>query len=75
MDSTNILMWMMGGQAALILFIWNRIEIRFTLLQETVTDIDRRLCRLEGAFASKDFRCRVIQEKFEELINRIDKKN
>lgn len=54
--------------AAMMLFLYNRIGARFQLIdarldkmdsrldkmQETITDIDRRLCRLEGAFHSKD---------------------
>jgi predicted nuclease with TOPRIM domain len=31
-----------------------KIDIRFDKLDEKVTDIDRRLCRLEGAFSSKE---------------------
>jgi hypothetical protein len=31
-------------------------------LDEKVTDIDRRLCRLEGAFSSKDC-CRIQDER------------
>jgi hypothetical protein len=35
----------------------NKAEMNSKLdkMQETITDIDRRLCRLEGAFASKDY--------------------
>ncbi len=35
-------------------------EKRFDSIDEKLTDIDRRLCRLEGAFASKD--CCMIKE-------------
>lgn len=40
----------------------NKAEINAKLdkMQETITDIDRRLCRLEGAFASKD--CCMIKD-------------
>ena len=36
------------------------LEEKIDKMQETVTDIDRRLCRLEGAFASKD--CCMIKD-------------
>jgi len=51
------------------LFLWfngrmekkfDKIDQRFDKLDEKVTDIDRRLCRLEGAFASKD--CCMIKD-------------
>lgn len=35
---------------------------RIDKLDEKVTDIDRRICRLEGAFASKDC-CAAKEEK------------
>jgi hypothetical protein len=63
--------WVLGGafglQFALLLIIWNsihkkfdKVDQRFDKLEEKVTDIDRRLCRLEGAFASKD--CCMIKD-------------
>ncbi len=36
-----------------------KFETRFDKLEEKVMDIDRRLCRLEGAFSSKD--CCVLK--------------
>lgn len=36
------------------------IDRRFDSVDEKITDIDRRLCRLEGAFASKD--CCMIKD-------------
>lgn len=39
---------------------FDKIDQRFDKLDEKVTDIDRRLCRLEGAFASKD--CCMIKD-------------
>lgn len=84
-QSIQVMIWMIGGMATLMLFVWARLEkrfeiidqrfqqveqrfnqmenifhVKFTLLQETVTDMDRRLCRLEGAFASKD--CCMIKD-------------
>lgn len=37
-----------------------KLSNRIDKLDEKVTDIDRRLCRLEGAFASKD--CCMIKD-------------
>ena len=37
------------------------VNARLDKLDQTVTDIDRRLCRLEGAFASKD--CCMIKDE------------
>ena len=36
------------------------VEIRIDKLDEKITDIDLRLCRLEGAFSSKD--CCMIKD-------------
>lgn len=48
----------MGG---MIWFLYHRMEKRFDKIdqrldkmQDAINDIDRRLCRLEGAFQSKD---------------------
>jgi hypothetical protein len=37
-----------------------KINIKIDKLDEKLTDVDRRLCRLEGAFASKD--CCMIKD-------------
>jgi len=39
---------------------FDKIDQRFDRLEEKVEDIDRRLCRLEGAFSAKE--CCVIKE-------------
>lgn len=39
----------------------DKIENRIEKLDEKMTDIERRLCRLEGAFASKD--CCMIKDE------------
>ena len=38
----------------LMMMGFNRLEQRLDKMQETITDIDRRLCRLEGAFQAKE---------------------
>lgn len=40
--------------------IEEKLSIKIDKLDEKLTDIDRRLCRLEGAFASKD--CCMIKD-------------
>ncbi len=59
MEKIDIILWAIGG-GFLIVFgslkmMWNEMTSRFDKLDEKVTDIDRRLCRLEGAFTSKEF--------------------
>lgn len=39
----------------------NHVDQRFDKVDEKITDIDRRLCRLEGAFSSKD--CCMIKDE------------
>jgi len=41
-------------------FRFEKVDQRFDKLDEKITDMDRRLCRLEGAFSSKD--CCMIKE-------------
>lgn len=52
---------------AMMWFMYQRLDAkiqainqRLDKMQETITDIDRRLCRLEGAFQSKD--CCMIKD-------------
>lgn len=33
---------------------FDKVDARFDKMDEKITDIDRRLCRLEGAFSSKE---------------------
>lgn len=40
--------------AAFFRVFYNRLGKKIDKLDEKITDIDRRLCRLEGAFSSKD---------------------
>lgn len=39
---------------------FEQVDRRFDKIEEKITDIDRRLCRLEGAFSSKD--CCMIKD-------------
>ena len=58
MSDIQILMWAMGGG---FLGTWVIIGIGFKILygdlkslREEIRDIDRRLCRIEGAMSNKD---------------------
>jgi hypothetical protein len=64
MEKIDIVLWVISGGFALMLIMWhnlnsriehveNSLGTRIDKLDEKVTDIDRRLCRLEGAFSSK----------------------
>jgi hypothetical protein len=66
MEKIDIVLWAIGGGFIIVLgtlkIIWNdikltRVELKEEIkdLGEKVTDIDRRLCRLEGAFGSREF--------------------
>jgi hypothetical protein len=34
---------------------FDKVDQRFDKLEEKVNDLDRRMCRMEGAFSSKEF--------------------
>ena len=60
-----------GFMGALLLVIWNRLEIidvklgtRIDKLSDKVDDIDRRICRIEGSLASQGH-CLFHQQKQE----------
>lgn len=59
MDFVTIII-LLGGVYLMNRNTVSHFDSKFDKLQETVTDIDRRLCRLEGAFASKD--CCMIKD-------------
>ena len=72
MDKLDILFWVLGTGFALVgslfLLIWNtfnhrfdRLECRIDKVDEKLTDVDRCLCRLEGAFSLKD--CCMIKDE------------
>lgn len=71
MDKIDMILWVMGTGFSFILgllvVIWSyiggrfdRVDNRIEKLDEKLMDVDRRLCRLEGAFSSKD--CCMIKE-------------
>ena len=71
MDKIDILLTVMVTGFVLVLslmlIMWNtmnnrfeKVDARFDKIEEKILDIDRRMCRLEGAFASKD--CCMIKE-------------
>lgn len=61
---TQLIIWIIGIQttflSGLIWIVWTSLGNRIDKLDEKITDIDRRLCRLEGAFSSKD--CCMIKD-------------
>ena len=61
MNDIQILMAMVTGLGIIMLILWkqvngrlDKVDVRFDKLDEKLTDVDRRLCRLEGAFSSKE---------------------
>ncbi len=74
MEKIDVVLWIIGAGFAinfgLMQFMWNGINKRIDAtdskidkLDEKLTDVDRRLCRLEGAFASKDC-CMIKDDKY-----------
>lgn len=66
MEHFEILIWIMtsgfGITFGIMIFMWKNLtsmilnlDRKVEKLDEKVMDIDRRLCRLEGAFSSKEF--------------------
>ncbi len=71
MEKIDLILWVITGGFGLMLVMWNGLNKRIDNLEyglnskidkldEKLTDVDRRLCRLEGAFSSKD--CCMIKE-------------
>jgi len=65
---TTLIVLGFGFQFALMRMMWVSINNRFDKMDgrmdktdEKITDIDRRLCRLEGAFSSKE--CCILNQK------------
>ncbi len=42
------------ANGAIVWFFYQRLDKKIDKMQDVILDIDRRLCRLEGAFQSKD---------------------
>lgn len=76
MDKIDLVLWVVGGgftiYFGILISMWGsinskidgldqRLSNKIDKLDEKVTDIDRRICRLEGAFASKD--CCMIKDE------------
>lgn len=66
MDKLDIILTVMiagfGLMMSLMLIMWNNLNSRIDKISEEikdlrkdVQDLDRRLCRLEGAFSAKEF--------------------
>lgn len=77
MDKIDIILWIVSGgftiTFGLMVFMWNGLNHRIDKLEEKLnngiekldkllTDVDRRLCHLEGTFSSKDC-CQIGDEK------------
>ncbi len=50
-----------GLQFSLLYIVWGSLTTRIENLAEEVKDIDRRLCRIEGALSSKD--CCMLKDE------------
>lgn len=64
MEKIDLVLWFLGAgfsaNFTFMLLIWNNLSTRLEKLDEKVIDMDRRLCRLEGAFSSKE--CCMIKD-------------
>ena len=78
MEKIDIILWIIGAgftiNFGLMLVMWNSLnkridgtDAKIEKLDEKLTDVDRRLCRLEGAFASKDC-CMIKDDKYNRKI-------
>lgn len=54
MEKIDIVLWVMSGGFALMLVMWHFLNQKIDRLDDKVTDIDRRVCRMEGAMQNKD---------------------
>jgi hypothetical protein len=72
MDKLDLLLWIVGAgftlNFSIMITMWNTMNHKLEKLDEKITDIDRRLCRLEGAFSSKD--CCMIKD--DRLIRKVE---
>ncbi len=71
MDQLEIFTWAFGlgftGLGGLMIYLINGVNSRIDKLDEKVTDIDRRLCRMEGAFSRQD--CCMLSNKHHEKVS------
>lgn len=63
MEKLDLILYIVGGSFILMSIMWTHINKSFDKMDEKITDIDRRLCRLEGAFSSKDC-CMIKDDKY-----------
>jgi hypothetical protein len=67
-EDTQIILWTIGGGFALNLtlmkIMFSHFDKRFDKMDEKITDIDRRLCRIEGTMAAKE--CCVLKNDRQE---------
>jgi hypothetical protein len=75
MESISILLWAMGigfaSLGTLMLYLHTSLSYgvysRIDKLDEKLTDVDRRLCRMEGAFSRQD--CCMLSNKHSEKVS------
>lgn len=60
MEKLDIILWVLSGGFTITFGLLVIMNKKIEKLDEKLTDVDRRLCRLEGAFASKD--CCMIKD-------------
>ncbi len=56
MDKIDMILWIVGGGFSLMLIMWHNLNHRIDKLDEKLTDVDRRLCRLEVSWAVKNLK-------------------
>lgn len=54
MEKLDIVLWAMGGGYVVLAAILRAMWGRFDKVDERINDIDRRLCRIEGAMSRQD---------------------
>jgi len=52
---------------ALLLIVWGTLWRSIGKLDEKLTDVDRRLCRMEGAFSMKEC-CRLSPDEIKKVV-------
>lgn len=71
MDQLTILTWAIAlgfaGMGSLMLYLISGVNSRIDKLDEKLTDVDRRLCRMEGAFSRQD--CCILSSKHNDKVS------